>query len=185
MDDDDPFVPKTQSSAAETLEAASERLKPMQRISGNLYRAVEVMRAPNGRVTPVGKIWHSDLERVRRFGHALAANTAGEHVQVADSGGHVIETIPPPPPGTPPVGWGNWTAVRVPNAPPRPPVLTAPPPKAAPVPRPPPTMVPPIVPQALPASLASAAARATAADQAPLPPESPVERTNPLPPTHV
>ncbi|MCB1996101.1 MAG: hypothetical protein KDG57_09540 [Rhodoferax sp.] len=184
MDEDDPFALKLRSSAAETLEAASQRLKPVQRVSASLYRAVEVMREPNGRVTRIGKIWHSDLERVRRFGHALAANTAGEHVQVADSGGRVIETIPPPPPGTPPRGWGDWTSSRIPSREPPPPAL---PTVTARVPtlQPPPSGVPPIVPPALPASLASATARAMAPGQPALGSESRVERTNPLPPTHV
>lgn len=123
MDDDDPFLGKTRSAAAETLEAASARLKPGQRVTGNLYRVVEVMRAPNGRVTRVGQIWHSDLAQVRRFGRALAGNTAGERVQVADGTGKVIEEIPLPPPGTPPAGWGQWRARHVADPAPVPPRL--------------------------------------------------------------
>lgn len=181
MSDDDPFLPKTRSSAAETLEAASARLKPTAKLDGHLYRVVEVMRAPNGRVTRVGQIWHSDLAHVRRFGRALAGNTVADHVQVADAQGVVIETIPAPPPGTPPAGWGNWKATAVPPAPPAPPRPPPRPPAAGP--KPPPTMVPPIVPQALPASLAPAVPKPA---QLPvMAPENAVERTNPLPPTHV
>lgn len=189
-DDDDPFLAKARSSAAETLEAASARLQPVQRISGQLYRVVEVMRAPNGRVSRVGQIWHSDLERVRRFGRALAANTVGEHVQVADSAGAVIETIPTPPPGTPPLGWGNWRAARAPEAPKNASTASASvqgrggPPRA-PAQKLPPTSVSPILPQALPATLGSAVSRATAMDLPVMGPERVVERTNPLPPTHV
>lgn len=190
MDDDDPFLAKARTSAAETLEAASARLQPVRPLSGQLYRVVEVMRAPNGRVSRIGQIWHSDLDRVRRFGRALAANTAGDHVQVADADGAVIETIPAPPPGTPPLGWGNWTAVRVPTAPVRPRVASAPArPAAAPAPAPahqrPPTMVPPILPPVVPAALGSAVARAQSAALPVMAPERAVERTNPLPPTHV
>lgn len=189
MDDDDPFLAMMRPAAAETLEAASARLKPVQKISGRLYRVVEVVRAPNGRVSRIGQIWHSDLERVRRFGRALAANTVGEHVQVADSAGAVIETIPTPPPGTPPLGWGNWRAVRLPSEPARPLSATAPARVTAKpstsVPRPPPTMVPPILPPALPAAPGSAVSRAMSMDLPVMAPERMVEITNPLPPTHV
>ena len=177
MDDDDPLPLTRRSAAAETLEAASARLKPAQRVDGTLYRVVEVLRAPNGRVKRVGQIWHSDLARVRRFGHALAGNTAGDHVQVADAGGQVIETIPAPPPGTPPTGWGHWRATALPPAPPLPSL-------PRPAVKPPPTMVPPIIPQALPASLAPAASKPPRGLPV-MPPENAVERTNPLPPTHV
>lgn len=190
MDDDDPFLAMMRPAAAETLEAASARLKPMQKISGRLYRVVEVVRAPNGRVSRIGQIWHSDLERVRRFGRALAANTVGEHVQVADSAGALIETIPTPPPGTPPLGWGNWRAARAPEAPKNASAASASvqgrggPPRA-PAQKLPPTSVSPILPQALPATLGSAVSRATAMDLPVMGPERVVERTNPLPPTHV
>lgn len=180
MSDDAPFLPKTRSSATETLEAAAARLKPTLRMDGNLYRVVEVMRAPNGRLTRIGQVWHSDLDHVRRFGRALAGNTVADHVQVADATGAVIETIPAPPPGTPPAGWGDWKAIPVPPAPRLP---RAVPPAAAPAPKGPPTMVPPIIPQSLPASLAPAAR--PPAEIPVIPPENEVERTNPLPPTHV
>jgi hypothetical protein len=182
MDEDDPLPLARRPTAAETLEAASARLKPAPRVDGSLFRVVEVMRAPNGRVQRVGQIWHSDLSRVRRFGHALAGNTSGQRVQVADAGGQVIETIPAPPPGTPPTGWGNWQATVLPPAPPRPP--SPPRPAAPPAPKPPPTMVPPIIPQALPATLAPAVPKPPR-DLPVMPPENAVERTNPLPPTHV
>lgn len=184
MDDDNPLFTR-KPAAAETLEAASARLKPVVQSGGHLYRVVEVLRAPNGRVQRVGQIWHSDLARVRKFGHALAGNTSGDIVQVADTTGAVLETIPAPPAGTPPTGWGNWRhSTRVPPAPPRHAAHGLPRPAAPPAPRPPPTMVPPILPQALPAGLASAA-QAAAKRLPELPPENAVERTNPLPPTHV
>lgn len=185
MDDENPLFAR-KASATETLEDASKRLKPMVRVSGNLYRVVEVLRAPNGRVRRVGQIWHSDLDRVRQFGHALAGNTAGEHVQVADSNGAVLETIPAPPPGTPPTGWGNWRqSTRVPPAPARHAAPSLPRPAAPAASKPPPTMVPPILPQALPQGLAPAAAPVAGKRLPELPPENAVERTNPLPPTHV
>jgi hypothetical protein len=175
MDDDDPLAFSHRKAATETLDAASARLKPAQRVDGALYRVVEVLRAPDGRITRVGQIWHSDLARVRRFGHALAGNTSADQVQVADAGGQVIETIPAPPPGTPPTGWRNWRATAVPAAPPLP---GRPRPAPRPAVKPPPTMVPPIIPQALPAT------PKPPRDLPVMPPESAVERTNPLPPTH-
>lgn len=180
MSDDSPFRPKTRSSATETLEDAAARLQPRLRMDGNLYRVVEVMRAPNGRLTRIGQVWHSDLEHVRRFGRALAGNTVADHVQVADAAGAVIETIPAPPPGAPAMGWGDWKALPVPP-PPRRPERPAPAPRKAA--KPPPTMVPPIIPQALPASLAPATRPPVEVPV--IPPENEVERTNPLPPTHV
>lgn len=103
----------------ETLDAASERLAAVQRVDGALYRVVEVTRQPNGRLLRQGQIWHSDLGLARRFGRALAANSVAQKVQVADAEGQVIETIPPPPPGTPAPGWGaGWRHVPLPPAPP-------------------------------------------------------------------
>lgn len=185
MDADDPLKPKQRSAAAETLEAVSARLRPVARIDGNLYRVVEVVRAPNGRLSKIGQIWHSDLEQVRRFGHALAGNTVADHVQVADAAGTVIETIPAPPPGSAPAGWGQWRATPLPPAPPRPPPRVRAQPPKPPAHKPPPTMVPPIIPRALPPTLAPAAPPATRppVDLPVMAPENEVERTSPLPPT--
>lgn len=174
MDDDNPVLDAHRTAAAETLEAVSARLKPTQQIRGDLYRVVEVVHAPNGRIARVGRIWHSDLARVRQFGHALAAHTSGAKVQVADASGRVIETISPPPPGTSPTGWGQWRDIVVPPAPPRPRQPVA---RPNPAPKGPPTMVPPILPQALPASLAPAK---PPFDLPVMAPENAVERTNPL-----
>ena len=47
---------------------------------------------------------------------AVAEMGAGASVcaQVADAGGQVLETIPPPPPGTPAPGWGDgWSVAGV------------------------------------------------------------------------
>jgi len=190
MDDDDPFLAMMRPAAAETLEAASARLKPVHKISGQLYRVVEVVRAPNGRVSRIGQIWHSDLERVRRFGRALAANTAGEHVQVADSAGAVLETYPAPPPGTLPLGWSNWNGGRAPTLPARAKAVSTPAPSraqastgtgcTAAV-----AKAPANAPLAQPAALGSAVSRATSKDLPVMGPERVVERTNPLPPTQV
>ena len=179
MDDDSAFAPRTVSKTSETLESVAARMKPMQRVDGNLYRVVEVMRASNGRLTRVGQIWHSDLDRVRRFGRVLAANSVAEHVHVADASGAVVEDIPVPPPGTAPAGWNAWRSAALPPAPPR---SARPAQKIVPGPKLPPTVVPPIIPQALPASLAPAAPKPTAGLPV-MAPENAVERTSPLPPS--
>jgi hypothetical protein len=118
----DTVVPR----AAETLAAVSARLVARPKVDPALFRVVEVVRAANGRLTRHGQIWHRDLDHVRRFGRALAANSAAQKVQVADAAGAVIETIPPPPPGTPAPGWGDWRAQAVPPMPARPRAVMAP-----------------------------------------------------------
>lgn len=75
-----------------------------------LYRVVETTRSADGRLVKTGRVWQPDLEQTRRFGRVLAANSVAQKVQVADEAGQVIETIPPPPPGEPPRGWGDWRA---------------------------------------------------------------------------
>ena len=154
----DTVVPR----AAETLAAVSAQRVTRHKSDPSLFRVVEVVRAANGRLTRHGQIWHRDLDHVRRFGRALAANSAAQKVQVADAAGAVVETIPPPPPGTPAPGWSDWLAHAespLPPLPPRPPPVRA----AA---RLPPAAPPAAVPMNLPV----------------LAPENEVELTRPLPP---
>lgn len=180
MSDDDNEPPPA-ASAAQTLEKVAAQLAPKPRVNGSLYRVVETMRETDGRLSRVGRIWHTDLAQVRRFGHALAANSTAQQVQVADASGLVLETIATPPPEAPSPGWGDWKSLPLPPAPPRParPALRRPAAAtrtaAAP---PPPTMVPPIITQ----TLTPAAARLPPASPADMPPESEVERTATLPP---
>jgi hypothetical protein len=61
-----------------------------------LYRVVEFMRDEQGRVMEQGRVWHSDLRRVRQFGRAVADNTAGSRVVIADNAGRVVEELPLP-----------------------------------------------------------------------------------------
>lgn len=171
--DDKPLPPRTLSSLSENLEAALERVRSVQGVGGNLYRAVEVTLSPDGRLARVGKIWHRDLEHVRRFGHALAADTTGMQVQVTDSRGQVLETISPPARDAEPRGWANWTTDPVPAAPPRPPQprrrprplpevwpkpaqppaqASAKPPAQAPAKSAAPAIAPPVIEQVVPAS---------------------------------
>lgn len=187
--DDKPLPPRPLSSLTETLEAALERVRSVRGVGGNLYRAVEVTLSPDGRLARVGKIWHQDLEHVRRFGHALAANTAGMQVQVTDSRGQVLETIAPPSKDVEPVGWSNWTAIPVPKAPPRPPQprrrprplpAAVPAPVKPPAPRSAPAVVPPVIAQELP--VPPPTETSVGAPTLQEPPESPVERTNTLRP---
>lgn len=154
----DTVVPR----AAETLAAVSAQRVTRHKTDPSLFRVVEVVRAANGRLTRHGQIWHRDLDHVRRFGRALAANSVAQKVQVADAAGTVVETIPPPPPGTPAPGWGAWLAPAVSPLPPLPP-RPRPVPAAA---KQPPTVPPAPLPPTLPVMV----------------PENEVEITRPLPP---
>lgn len=82
-----------------------------------LYRVVEITRRADGRLVKTGRVWQPDLEQTRRFGRVLAANSVAQKVQVADEAGAIIETIPPPLPGDPPLGWGDWRAQVAAQAP--------------------------------------------------------------------
>jgi len=105
-----------------------------------LFRVVEIARDGQGRLVKQGQIWHSDLNHVRRFGRALAANSVSQSVVIADTSGTVVEKIPVVTPslaGT--AGWGGWRDLPLPPAPPRkkPPaprrLPAAPPPREIPV----------------------------------------------------
>lgn len=84
-----------------------------------IFRVVEVVRDERGRLRQEGKIWHTDLGRMRKFGRALAANTASHRVVVADAAGNVLEEIPVAPADEREVKWSNWQAIPLPPLPPR------------------------------------------------------------------
>lgn len=75
-----------------------------------LYRVVEFMRDEQGRVLEQGRVWHSDLRRVRQFGRAVADNTAGSRVVIADNAGRVVEELPLP--GLAHAEQGRWEGWR-------------------------------------------------------------------------
>ena len=111
------------------------RLEARQGRDAPIYRVVELTREPDGRLRRQGQIWHSDLDQVRRFGRALAANSAGQQVVIADAQGGVIEELPVAPVGSvAPAGWAGWREIALPPAPPRKKPRVAPRPPAAPAP---------------------------------------------------
>lgn len=105
-----------------------------------IFRVVEVTRDARGRLRHEGKIWHTDLGRLRKFGRAVAANTASHRVMVADASGNVLEDIPVVPSDDRAVKWFDWEAIPLPPLPPRAkrpaPIKRkpAPPPLPAPIP---------------------------------------------------
>lgn len=85
-----------------------------------LYRVVEFTRDDQGRIHEEGRIWHSDLRRVRQFGRAVADNTAGSRVVIADNAGRVVEELPLPGLEAPAQGqWQGWRERRLPLLPSR------------------------------------------------------------------
>ena len=84
-----------------------------------IFRVVEVVRDARGRLRHEGKIWHTDLGRLRKFGRAVAANTASHRVMVADASGNVLEEIPVAPTDDRAVKWSDWEAIPLPPLPPR------------------------------------------------------------------
>jgi len=82
-----------------------------------LYRVVEVVRNDQGRLERLGQIWQPDLDRARRFGRVLAANSFSDKVLVANTEGAVLETIPEPSADAPPMGWGDWRDLPLPPRP--------------------------------------------------------------------
>lgn len=125
------------------LASVSARIEGMAKVDPVLFRVVEVVRDLDGRLVHKGQIWHRDLTRARRFGRALAANSRAQRVQIADAAGTILETITPPPPGTPTAGWGAWKSLPLPPMPPRPaPAKKSAPAKAAAMPAPAPALAP-------------------------------------------
>jgi len=113
-----------------------------------LYRVVEVVRTPYGRLEEEGKVWHSDLAHVRRFGRAIAGNTSGHRVVVVDGAGTILEELSVVPQQHRDGSWEGWKETTLPPLPhkrsalrskpraapvkpmpPVPPVLAAPPPE--------------------------------------------------------
>jgi hypothetical protein len=129
-----------------------------------LFRVVEVARDGRGRLVQQGQIWHSDLDHVRRFGRAVAANSVSQRVLIADSTGAVVEQIPVAPLGSAVAGWSGWRDMPLPPAPPRKKPRPAPPLR-----------------QKLPEPAVAAAAVA-AAPVVPVPPVPPVPSVAPVAP---
>jgi hypothetical protein len=91
---------------------------PARRRAGPaLFRVVEVVRDDQGRLVRHGQIWQPDLDRARRFGRVLAANSAAEKVLVADESGAVVEAIAEPVPDARPMGWDGWRELPLPPMP--------------------------------------------------------------------
>jgi hypothetical protein len=102
------------------LERLRTRLASRQRRLPEMFRVVEIARDGHGRLVKQGRIWHSDLDQVRRFGRAVAANSAAQGVVIADASGAVVEQIPVLPlsqAGA--AGWAGWQDLPLPPAPPR------------------------------------------------------------------
>jgi hypothetical protein len=83
-----------------------------------LYRVVEFVRDDQGRIQEHGRIWHSDLRRVRQFGRAVANNTGGSRVVIADNPGRVVEELTLPDLAHPEQGqWDGWRDRALPPLP--------------------------------------------------------------------
>jgi hypothetical protein len=111
--DDDP------PAGATMLERLQSQLAGRFRPDPALFRVVEVTRNSRGRLVQQGQIWHSDLNHVRRFARAVAANSVAHGVVVADAAGAVVEQIPVGEFDGAPAGWGAWRDLPLPPAPPR------------------------------------------------------------------
>ncbi len=85
-----------------------------------MFRVVEVTRDPRGRLSVQGQVWHTDLDHVRRFGHALGANSAAQRVVIADQNGEVVEKIRVSSATAVTQGWEGWRDRALPPLPPRP-----------------------------------------------------------------
>jgi len=79
-----------------------------------LYRVVELVTDSHGILGREGKIWHSDLSRVRRFGRAVAANTRGYRVMVMDGAGNLLELLDVVPEGERSGSWQGWQDAALP-----------------------------------------------------------------------
>lgn len=105
---------------------------PFRRLGAQpIYRVIEVTRDGQGRLSLHGHVWHTDLDRLRRFGRAVASNSASHRVVIADSRGELIEDLPLAGPGERAPMWGHWQRLPLPPAPPR----AAPRPAPLPAPR--------------------------------------------------
>ncbi|MET0350078.1 MAG: hypothetical protein ABW067_09855 [Rhizobacter sp.] len=98
-----------------------------------IYRIVEVSRDGEGRLRREGRVWHNDLDMLRKFGRAVAANTSSHRVMITDSLGEVIEELPVATAEARQSAWDTWGGLELPPAPPRRP-RPVPAPKPAPAP---------------------------------------------------
>ena len=139
----EPPVDDSTLTGTALLERLKDKLESQRRRRlPELYRAVEIGRDAHGRLVRQGRIWHSDLDHVRRFGHAMAANSVSQSVQISDTTGAVLERIAVLPLSPASAGWSGWKDRPLPPAParrkpaaasPRPPVTEPPPSPAAPM----------------------------------------------------
>jgi len=83
-----------------------------------IYRIVEVFRDGAGRLHKQGCVWHNDLDMLRRFGRAVAANTASHKVLITNSQGDVVEELPVALPEHRHSAWNAWGSIALPPAPP-------------------------------------------------------------------
>ena len=111
-------------SGAGGLATVTTGFRPLQDNTGwdrqPLYRVVEVTRDGEGRLHKQGHVWHNDLEMLRRFGRAVAANTASHKVLIADAHGDIVEELPIAPPEARHSAWDTWGGMPLPPAPPMP-----------------------------------------------------------------
>ena len=91
---------------------------PTANHSAPIFRVVEMVRDERGRLREEGRIWHTDIAHLRRFGRAVAANTASHRVVVTDAAGQVLEEIPVAPPEERSVRWDDWQDIPLPPLPP-------------------------------------------------------------------
>lgn len=168
-----------QPAGAALLAGLKARLEASQGRDAPIYRVIEITREPDGRLRQQGRIWHTDLDQVRRFGRAVAANSAGQQVVIADATGGVVEELPVAPVGAvAPAGWAGWREIALPPAPPRrKPRLALRPPAATPAPAAEPAAAVPVVDAAVPAAPAATPAEPltiTASTRKPPPRDLPV-----------
>lgn len=83
-----------------------------------IYRIVEITRDAEGRLHRQGHVWHNDLDMLRRFGRAVAANTASHKVLITNSHGDVVEDLPVAPPEARHSAWDSWGGLALPPPPP-------------------------------------------------------------------
>lgn len=96
-----------------------------------IYRVIEVTRDVNGRLRKEGRVWHTDLDRMRKFGRAVAANSASHKVLIADAAGDVLEELPVATAESRGPCWSSWQDITLPprpavkarRKPPRPPTV--------------------------------------------------------------
>jgi len=119
-----PPAAKPAITARAALEGFGEEASSEEWDRAPLYRVVEVVRDAEGRLRKEGRIWHTDLNHLRRFGRAVASNASAHKVMIADHLGDVVEELPVAAPEDRAGCWGGgWQDMPLP---PRPPVKRAP-----------------------------------------------------------